>query len=81
MDTSTNFYDDLNQYILERINEFNQIPEKRKDQLREIDRQRKIDDPTYRGAFHQKKKKGSSKRSFEDKFARTKARQKRKKRR
>jgi len=51
------------------------------DQLREIDRQRKIDDPTYQGAFHQKKRKGSSKRSFEDRFARTRARQKRKKRR
>ncbi len=50
------------------------------DQLREIDRQRKIDDPTFQGAFHQKKRKGSSKRSFEDRFARTKARQKRKKR-
>jgi ATP-dependent RNA helicase RhlE len=50
------------------------------DQLREIDRQRKIDDPTYQGAFHQKKRKGSSKRSFEDKFSRTKERQKRKKR-
>jgi len=51
------------------------------DQLREIDRQRKVDDPTYQGAFHQKKRRGSSKRSFEDKFARTKERQKRKKRR
>lgn len=51
------------------------------DQLREIDRQRKIDDPTYQGAFHQKKRRGSSKRSFEDKFSRTKERQKRKKRR
>ncbi|WP_297100947.1 DEAD/DEAH box helicase [uncultured Draconibacterium sp.] len=50
------------------------------DMLREIDRQRKIDDPTFQGAFHQKKRKGSSKRSFEDKFSRTKARQKRKKR-
>ncbi len=50
-------------------------------QLREIDRQKKIDDPTYKGAFHKKKNKFSSKRSFEDKFARTKARQKRKKRR
>ncbi|MFV0266654.1 MAG: helicase-related protein, partial [Draconibacterium sp.] len=49
-------------------------------QLREIDRQRKIDDPTFQGAFHQKKRHKSSKRSFEDKFARTKARQKRKKR-
>jgi len=51
------------------------------DQLREIDRQKKIDDPTYQGAFHQKKRRGSSKRSFEDKFSRTKERQKRKKRR
>lgn len=51
------------------------------DQLREIDRQRKIDDPTYQGAFHQKKRKLSSKRSFDDKFSRTKARQKRKKKR
>lgn len=51
------------------------------DQLREIDRQRKIDDPTYQGAFHQKKRKGSVKRSFSDKFSRTKERQKRKKRR
>ena len=50
------------------------------EQLREIDRQRKIDDPTFQGAFHQKKRKGSSKRSYEDRFARTKARQKRKKR-
>ncbi len=47
--------------------------------LREIDRQRKIDYPTYRGAFHRKKR-FSSKRSFEDKFARTRERQKRKKR-
>ncbi len=51
------------------------------EQLREIDRQRKLDDPTYQGAFHQKKRKGSSKRSFEDRFSRTKERQKRKKRR
>lgn len=51
------------------------------DQLREIDRQRKIDDPTFQGAFHQKKRKGSNKRSFEDKFSRSKERQKRKKRR
>lgn len=50
------------------------------DQLREIDRQRKIDDPTYQGAFHQKKRKGSSKRSYTDRFARSKERQKRKKR-
>lgn len=50
------------------------------DQLREIDRQKKIDDPTFKGAFHQKTKRINSKRSFEDKFARTKERQKRKKR-
>ncbi len=30
--------------------------EERQRQKREIDRQRKIDDPTFRGAFHQKKK-------------------------
>jgi ATP-dependent RNA helicase RhlE len=51
------------------------------DQLREIDRQKKLDDPSYQGAFHQKKRRGSSKRSFEDKFSRTRERQKRKKRR
>lgn len=51
------------------------------EQLREIDRQKKVDDPTYQGAFHQKKRRGSSKRSFDDKFSRTKERQKRKKRR
>jgi len=51
------------------------------EQLKEIDRQRKIDDPTYQGAFHQKKRRGSQKRTYEDKFSRTKERQKRKKRR
>ena len=50
------------------------------DQLREIDRQRKIDDPTYQGAFHTKKKKTNTKRSFDDRFKRTKKRQKRSKR-
>ncbi len=49
--------------------------------LREIDRQRKIDDPNFKGAFHEKKKKTASKRSFEDRFQRQKERQKRKKRR
>lgn len=49
--------------------------------LREIDRQRKIDDPTYQGAFHEKKNKFSSKRSFEDRFHRVRERQKIKKRR
>ncbi|MCF8360580.1 MAG: DEAD/DEAH box helicase [Prolixibacteraceae bacterium] len=51
-------------------------------QLREIDRQRKIDDPTYKGAFHDKKRKpAKDKRDFTDKFARKKTRKKRKKRR
>jgi ATP-dependent RNA helicase RhlE len=51
-------------------------------QLREIDRQRKIDDPTYKGAFHDKKRKpAKDKRDFTDKFARGKTRGKRKKRR
>lgn len=49
------------------------------DQLREIDRQRKIDDPTYKGAFHEKKIKFDSKRSFDDRFQRTRTRQKRSK--
>ncbi|MCF6331661.1 MAG: DEAD/DEAH box helicase [Draconibacterium sp.] len=51
------------------------------EQLREIDKQKKIDDPTYKGAFHKKKNIFSSKRSYDDKFARTRERQKRKKRR
>ena len=46
------------------------------EQLREIDRQRKIDDPTYQGAFHHRKKKSGSKRKFNDQFKRTKLRQK-----
>jgi ATP-dependent RNA helicase RhlE len=50
--------------------------EERQMQLREIDRQRKIDDPSYQGAFHQKKRKDKSKRSFEDKFKRSKTPQK-----
>lgn len=51
-------------------------------QLREIDRQRKIDDPTFQGAFHQKKPRPSNeKRDFTDKFARKKRPQKRRKRR
>jgi ATP-dependent RNA helicase RhlE len=44
--------------------------------LREIDRQRKLDDPTYQGAFHKKKKTFSSKRNFVDKFHKTKGKQK-----
>ncbi len=51
-------------------------------QLREIDRQRKIDDPTFKGAFHEKKVHFSNdKRSFFDKFARKKKSQKRRTRR
>ena len=49
-------------------------------QLREIDRQRKIDDPSFQGAFHQKKRKEKSKRTYEDKFVRTKPVQKTRKR-
>jgi len=55
--------------------------EESQEQLREIDRQRKIDDPTFKGAFHTKKKTGNTKRSFEDRFKRTKSRQKKTKRR
>jgi ATP-dependent RNA helicase RhlE len=54
--------------------------DERQQQLREIDRQRKSDDPSFQGAFHQRKKKSKSKRSFEDKFSRKKLRQKRSKR-
>ncbi|MCF8361060.1 MAG: DEAD/DEAH box helicase [Prolixibacteraceae bacterium] len=51
-------------------------------QLREVDRQRKIDDPTFQGAFHQKKRRPSdNKRDFTDKFARKKRPQKKRKRR
>ncbi len=46
-------------------------------QLREIDRQRKIDDPSYQGAFHEKKRKTGPKKSYEDRFKRTRPRQKR----
>lgn len=49
--------------------------------LREIDRQRKIDDPTFKGAFHQKKNRSIKKRTFVDKFQRTKSRQGKKKKR
>jgi ATP-dependent RNA helicase RhlE len=49
-------------------------------QLREIDRQRKIDDPTYQGAFHEKKRKTDIKKTYTDKFKRSKSSQKRSKR-
>jgi ATP-dependent RNA helicase RhlE len=54
--------------------------DERQRQLREIDRQRKIDDPTYQGAFHQRKKKEGSRKNYSDRFKRTKKRQKRSKR-
>ncbi|SHI45813.1 ATP-dependent RNA helicase RhlE [Tangfeifania diversioriginum] len=54
--------------------------DERQRQLREIDRQRKIDDPTYQGAFHQRKKKEGAKKNYSDRFKRTKKRQKRSKR-
>ncbi len=50
--------------------------DEKQEYLREIDRQRKLDDPSYKGAFHKKKKAPSSKRNFEDKFKRTKEKQK-----
>lgn len=53
----------------------------RQAQLREIDRQRKIDDPEYQGAFHEKKRKFTREaKDYTDKFARKNPRQKRKKR-
>jgi ATP-dependent RNA helicase RhlE len=51
-------------------------------QLREIDRQRKIDDPDFKGAFHEKKHKlTNNTHDYTDKFARKKRPQKRRKRR
>lgn len=49
--------------------------DEKQEMAREIDRQRKIDDPTFKGAFHSKKGKLNSKRNFEDKFQRQKTRQ------
>ncbi|MFW6310040.1 MAG: DEAD/DEAH box helicase [Prolixibacteraceae bacterium] len=49
--------------------------EEQQEQLREIDRQRKIDDPEYQGAFHQRKKRSGAGRTYSDKFKRTKTRQ------
>lgn len=51
--------------------------DERQKQLREIDRQRKLDDPDFKGAFHSRKRKSKSKQSFEDRFKRAKPRQKR----
>jgi len=67
------------QELPESVEEVENDFEERQQQLREIDRQRKIDDPTYQGAFHQKKKREGTKKSFNDKFKRTKTRQKRSK--
>ncbi|MFA9391915.1 MAG: DEAD/DEAH box helicase [Prolixibacteraceae bacterium] len=50
-------------------------------QLREIDRQRKLDDPTFQGAFHVKKNKfANSKKDTKSKSARTKPKAKKPKR-
>ena len=50
-------------------------------QLREIDRQRKIDDPDFQGAFHpRKRQRGKTGKVYEDKFKRSKAKQYRAKR-
>jgi ATP-dependent RNA helicase RhlE len=62
-----------------------EIPEterdERQEQLREIDHQKKIDDPTFKGAFHDKKRKSAKdKRDFSDKFVKTKFKQVKKKR-
>ncbi len=55
--------------------------EERQDQLREIDHQKRIDDPTFKGAFHEKKRRSSKeKRDFSDKFTKTKFKQVKKKR-
>jgi ATP-dependent RNA helicase RhlE len=51
--------------------------EEKQRQLREIDRQRKIDDPAFKGAFHSKKKR--SNRKFTARATGQRARQKRKK--
>lgn len=55
--------------------------DEKQEQLREIDRQRKIDDPTFQGAFHTKKRNVSAKHSYEDRFKKTKKRQSRSKKR
>ena len=53
--------------------------EEKQQQLREIDRQRKIDDPTFQGAFHERKKRTGPQKTYVDKFKRTKPRQSRSK--
>jgi len=52
------------------------------EQLREIDRQRKIDDPTFKGAFHDKKRRiTNDRKDYTDKFTKKKSTQTGKKRR
>lgn len=53
--------------------------DERQQQLREIDRQRKIDDPDFQGAFHTKKKYTGQQKTYINKFKRTKPRQNRSK--
>ena len=53
--------------------------EEKQQQLREIDRQRKIDDPDFQGAFHEKKKRTGPQPAYVDRFKRTKPRQSRSK--
>ena len=56
--------------------------EERQKQLKEIDHQRRVDDPTFKGAFHDKKHKiAKDKRDFTDKFARKNPKKQNKKRR
>ena len=50
-------------------------------QLREIDRQKKLDDPTYKGAFHERKKKSAKDKKYVSKFDPKKANKKPKRRR
>lgn len=51
----------------------------RQDILREVDRQKKLDDPTFQGAFHEKKRK-KDKKKYEDKFVKQPRRKSGKKR-
>lgn len=54
----------------------------RQEQLREIDRQHRIDDPTFKGAFHEKKRKSNNdRRDYTDRFAKVRPTKQAKKRR
>ncbi len=55
--------------------------DERQQQLREIDDQRKMDDPGFRGAFHQRRKKKRPQKQYADRFQRSKKRQKKRKNR